>query len=158
MDSPALTCKLERRRQRDRGQGWSGIDYIEVVDDSDQRQLCVHFFGKIPEDLAIDDVRIEGGRRVRNIKVLKLEYHGGDRTGGGGCGTLPASNRAVDRAGDFSSYTLVAWSGPTRSGRKPTSVLRHFDPHYSCARSQVSRRQVAQAISIVSRIRPVRRR
>ncbi|HEX4708655.1 MAG TPA: putative baseplate assembly protein [Candidatus Udaeobacter sp.] len=129
MESPSLTCRLERRRQRDRGQGWSGIDYIEVIDDGDQRQLCVHFFGLIPQGLTKDDVVIEGGRRVSDIQVVKVDYHGDDRATGS---NLDACLRVmVDKAGDFSTYTLRLVGGedwPQNDQR-----FQKLDPRYSHA-------------------------
>jgi hypothetical protein len=129
MAGPSLTCRLERRRQRDRGQGWSGIDYIEVIDDGDQRQLCVHFFGLIPQGLTKDDVVIEGGRRVRDIKVVKVDHHGDDRATGS---NLDACLRVmVDKPGDFSTYTLRLVGGedwPQNDQR-----FQKLDPRYSHA-------------------------
>ena len=129
MESPSLTCRLEWRRQRDRGQGWSGIDYIEVIDDGDQRQLCVHFFGQIPQGFTKDDVVIEGGRRVRGIKVVKVDYHGDDRVAGS---NIDACLRVmVDKPGDFSTYTLRLVGGedwPQNDER-----FQKLDPRYSHA-------------------------
>ena len=53
--------------------GLNGIDYIDVSED--QRTLTVFFLLKAPEqELQPGNVRIDGGRRVRNIKVLEVTF------------------------------------------------------------------------------------
>ena len=72
MDPRALSCRVEaRRRKLFDNPDWNGLDFLEVSDD--QRSLCVHFFGRVPEGITVDNVRIEGGRRIRDIRVVKIE-------------------------------------------------------------------------------------
>jgi len=90
-------CEKERRKAKD---GVFGIDYIEVFSESlkSQRFLHVHFLkDMVPEDLVDHPgrIKIEGGVRIKGIKAIaarKAEDH------------LLVE---VDRAGDFSIYTLV---------------------------------------------------
>jgi uncharacterized phage protein gp47/JayE len=83
----------------------NGIDFLEVVDHAAadpcdrQRVLEVHFVNDLGTlSLTAANFRIEGGERIRNIKVLSD-------------GTSPAPQAdvftvKVDQAGDFSLYTL----------------------------------------------------
>ena len=89
----------------------NGIDYLEVLDNiSDpynerQTTLYLHFLKPLlTAPLDISNLIIEGGERIRNIKVVAVEYD------------LPASppdfdgaevlTVKVSKAGDFSTYTL----------------------------------------------------
>ena len=59
-------ARLPRRGRRDdavRRAGLNGLDFVEVADD--QLSLYVYFFGRIPPDTRVANVRIEGGRRIR---------------------------------------------------------------------------------------------
>ena len=83
----------------------NGLDYLEVGDD--QVTLTVYFLGKLPTDLQANpqavakNIQIEGGRRIRDIKIVDVEPH---------------SNKdpelddymivRVDKPGDFSTYSL----------------------------------------------------
>src|SRR3712207_6063036 len=80
-----LSCRDDARRYALRrnmargGQGWNGLDYLEV--DPDQMTLTFYFIGKLPPELRQDGrhlveyVRVEGGRRVRDIKVTDVDPH-----------------------------------------------------------------------------------
>jgi hypothetical protein len=131
MDDLTLTCRNERRRQAVRDQantdgGLNGIDYVEVIEGSDQRHLCVHFFGEIPEDLEAVNVRVEGGTRIRGIKVLRVKEHNSPDPEHEDCLRV-----TLDKAGDFSCYKLCLYED--KEGR-PTKILRKdFDPRYVCA-------------------------
>lgn len=92
----------------------NGIDYLEVLDNiSDpynerQTTFFVHFLKPLsPESLKAANIIIEGGERVRNVKVIDayLEIEG----------SFPSSPPSdepevlvvkVSKAGDFSTYTL----------------------------------------------------
>jgi predicted phage baseplate assembly protein len=92
-------CLDNRRRELVR-QKKGGIDYIEVsyIDEGQGRilpALCIHFFGKTP-NLDMANVRIEGGRRVQDIKVVRIEENAAKN-----CLLV-----ILDKQGDFSSYTL----------------------------------------------------
>jgi hypothetical protein len=93
-------CRTDERREEVRAAtSLNGLDYLEVSDD--QRTLTIYFLGKAPEHLSKDNFRIEGGRRVRNIKITAAQVirdsdpELDDRV------TL-----RLDRFGDFSTYTL----------------------------------------------------
>lgn len=106
-----LSCRDDARRyalRRNMARGavsWNGLDYLEV--DPDQVTLTVYFIGKLPPELSADSkrlpeyVRVEGGRRIRDIKVLDVDPH-----------VQPDPELddylvvRVDKPGDFSTYTL----------------------------------------------------
>ena len=100
----ACTCSTRDRAEALRGAaGSNGIDYLEVIDgptvpDADrQRFLEVHLLNGPSGALAsigVRNVLIEGGTRVRGIRVLSLVWSGS---------TLTVE---VDRPGDFSVYRL----------------------------------------------------
>src|SRR5690349_2505742 len=102
---------LRRERVRARP-GWNGLDYLEVFD---ERTLIVYFLGKAPDQFQKQAeenadayqrrlrkyLRIEGGRRIRDIRVTAVELKRADRP--------DEDDRLivrVDRSGDFSTYML----------------------------------------------------
>jgi hypothetical protein len=102
---PRRREELRRRfRRGDTGPGaygrWpSALDDIVVGEDG--RTLTVQFVGKAPAQLAERHVLIEGGRRIRGIRVVDLEVR------------RPPDPRQsdtmtvlLDRQGDLSTYTL----------------------------------------------------
>ena len=119
MSDAPLICALPARRQKlFNNCDWNGIDFVEVS--PDQRSLCVHFFGSVPERVRPANVRIEGGRRVTDISVTDVRQepaHDGDLDG--------CLRVTLDKPGDFSAYRLCLVK---RSG-KP---LDGFDPRYAC--------------------------
>lgn len=129
MNSTSLKCLDERRRQLVRDQaegGLNGIDYVEVVDGTHQRLLCVHFFGEVPS-LVRANVQIEGGRRVRDIKVLEVAPHQSADPEHEDCLRIE-----VDRPGDFSCYKLCLYEVDSE-GLTSNEFLKGFDPRYVCA-------------------------
>ncbi len=122
MDS--AICRQDRRR--DAVRRWTnpqgqrevnGLDYLEV--DDDQVTLTVYFLGKLPTPLQKNrkalarHVRIEGGRRIRDIKVVEVEPH-------------------VVRDPDLDDYMIVRLDKP---GDHSTYTLRlvglpEIDPYY----------------------------
>lgn len=109
--SAIVVCNDEHRRDKVRDSGISGLDYVEVSED--QLTLTAYFLGKAPDGLETDNVIIEGGRRVRHIQVLDVIVHR-ERD--------PDLDDwmevTVDKAGDFSTYTLriVESAGRDESG------------------------------------------
>jgi len=103
----------------------NGIDYIEVSE-HDQRILNVHFMDKAPEDITVKNVRIDGGRRIRNIKVIKVELCAPDDPEQADCMQI-----TVDRAGDFSTYTLCLVEVDDQ-GHPTGKTLHGFDVRYTC--------------------------
>jgi hypothetical protein len=83
----------------------NGIEFLEVSDDpadpleQRQRTLFVHFIKDLdPAALSAQNVRIEGGERIRQIKVSNVTVAPN--------GEAKILSVEVDRAGDFSTYTL----------------------------------------------------
>ena len=96
----------------------AALDDLTVGEDG--RTLTVRFVGKAPARLAERHVRIEGGRRIRNLRVVDLEVHRHpDRRS-------DTMTLRLDRQGDFSTYTLRM----VRRDRDDGPVRPHpaFDP------------------------------
>jgi hypothetical protein len=98
----------------------NGIDFLEVLDqdalvEADrQRFLMVHFLKDLGSlTLTADNVRIEGGERVRDIKVLGASAGTGD--------LAHVLTVEVDRRGDFSIYALRLLRD-TLSGEPPDGI------------------------------------
>lgn len=132
MDTSTLKCAFEEwRRQLVRNQaenegGLNGIDYVEIVEDTHQHLLCVHFFGGIPS-LVRANVRIEGGRRIRDIQVLEVQPHVSFDVEHQDCLRVE-----VDHAGDFSCYKVCLYEVDSE-GLTTSVPLKGFDPRYACA-------------------------
>jgi len=116
-------CCDERRRGRVAAHPTlNGIDFLEVSDDPAdpvelrQRVLHVHFLKPLAAGaLTAANFRIEGGDRVRGIKVASItEAPGGDTS---------VIDVEVNRAGDFSTYTLRLFDGSD-----PEVQPADFDP------------------------------
>ena len=98
-------CDELRRREVEKHGTLNGIDFLEVVDDPKlpakqrQRKLSVHFLNENHlATLTKENARIEGGERVRDVGVTRLEKGTGD--------WARVLTIQVDKAGDFSIYTL----------------------------------------------------
>ncbi|GAX60140.1 hypothetical protein SCALIN_C05_0225 [Candidatus Scalindua japonica] len=139
-------CCDERRRNLVKDHAFlNGIDYIEVKDNLDdpndqrQRMLIVHFLKDlVPGQLTKENVVIEGGERVRNIKVVRV-YPDGI---GPPPVTSPPDNDSklliveVSTPGDFSKYTLslvktyieVTGSPPLTSPPENVKGSEHKNP------------------------------
>jgi hypothetical protein len=123
MNHSQLNCQDERRRQLVRNKNLNGIDYVEVSEN--QTLLCVHLFAEVPINLTKANVRIEGGRRIRDIQILDVYPQKEDDPELGECLRV-----VVDKSGDFSTYTLYLFEVDERG--KPTGKpLTGFDPRYS---------------------------
>lgn len=120
----SLICDSERRRETVRqNEKLHGLDYLEVG--ANQTTLTVHFLGKAPHGshkLTDKNVVIDGGLRIRDIKVLSAVTHRSNDPEFDD--TLEVT---VNRAGDFSAYTLriVARDSQGHPHRHPS-----FDPRY----------------------------
>ena len=101
---PATFCNDDARRDAVRAKPeLNGLDYVEVGDD--QVTLTFYFLGKAPQPLkkgTTQYVRIEGGRRIRDIKVIDLDVVRDPDPELDDYVTI-----RVDKAGDFSTYTLL---------------------------------------------------
>jgi hypothetical protein len=130
----AELCHDEQRRQQVRARELNGLDYVEV--DPDSRTLTVFFLMKAPEHIREENVRIEGGRRITDIKVEYVSV----------CTTKDEDRDdcmkvRVDRLGDFSTYQLCVIEVDQDShpivtideyGRKQYKPMAGFDPRYAC--------------------------
>ena len=122
MNDAALFCADERRRKTARDLGWNGIDDVEVGDNPPS--LCVSFFGHVPDNLAPANVRIEGGRRIRNLKIKRVEARRSEDPEQDDCLSI-----TLDRLGDFSPYTLRLVEA--ENGKPTDRPLAGFDPRYA---------------------------
>ncbi|MCP3868828.1 MAG: putative baseplate assembly protein [Gammaproteobacteria bacterium] len=108
MTTIAITQR-EKRVQAIRESGTlNGIDYLEVISE-DQLTLVVHFIAPLPGQtdgvptspaLIEENVRIDGGVRIKNICVMSQAASGNEWT------------LTVDQPGDFSTYTLSIVTSP----------------------------------------------
>lgn len=99
MNDPDLLCKDELRRGIVRSNKLSGLDYVEVSDD--QLTLHVVFLGRAPSQIKKENIRITGGRRIRDIQVTGLVV-----TRETDVSLDHSMDVTVNKAGDFSVYTL----------------------------------------------------
>jgi hypothetical protein len=115
-------CKDEHRREDVREKlPLNGLDYLEVSED--QLTLSVYFLGKAPEHIGAANVRIEGGRRVRDVAVREVHVHRNPNP--------ELDDRMevrVDKPGDFSNYTLRLVNDPHNP---EDHLLEHFDARYT---------------------------
>jgi hypothetical protein len=133
MNQAQLTCRLaERRKKLFNNPNWNGMDFLEVAED--QLSLCVHFFGQVPEGVTVDNVRIEGGRRIRGIKVVKVEIDRALDPELDDCLHI-----TLDKFGDFSTYRLCLVEKVTlvnefeaATGEVLYRPLHGLDPRYAC--------------------------
>ena len=126
-------CATDKRRGAVRTSGHlAGLDYVEV--EPNGTTLVVHFFGTVPKGLSVRNVVIDGGRRIRDIRVqsAKFVYHEDGDT---------CLHVTIDRPGDFSNY-CVCLIEPVETtadclGDPPSAVERKIpdgiDPRYACA-------------------------
>lgn len=103
----------------------NGIDFLEVLDDpalpvsQRQRTLFVHFLKPLVTGaLTKDNIRIEGGERIRNVAAASVLI-------GPDARVLTVQ---VNKPGDFSTYTLSVVSGNAANSSAPPNG---FDPMLS---------------------------
>jgi hypothetical protein len=105
-DADMIECRDDRRRNLLFGNcDWNGLDYLDVADD--QRSLCLHFFGDIPEGLEPRHFMISGGRRIQDVKVIAVEIHAAHDEELDDCLKL-----TLNHPGDFSTYHLCVVDVP----------------------------------------------
>lgn len=137
-DASALACRIaERRKKLFANPDWNGMDFLEVSED--QISLCVHFFGPVPEGVTVENICIEGGRRIRDIQAVKVEIERADDPELDDCLRV-----TLDKFGDFSRYRLClvekvipsidtpAGAGPAAAGEIGYRALSGLDPRYAC--------------------------
>lgn len=137
---PQYFCENKKRRELVRNRpALNGIDFIEVVS-ADQKTLAVTFLqplpaGPNPPGLTAQNVIIEGGTRVPEIKVETVATNGNVLT-------VQANVR-----GDFSFYTLRIVVSPTNqatpAGFDPQLVAMRFSFKAGC-RSEFDCQQVRE--------------
>jgi predicted phage baseplate assembly protein len=129
MTPSAEICRDEERRHRVRrlalaeGRRLNGLDYLEVG--PDQRVLFVYFLGGVPEGLRPVNVRIEGGRRVREVRAVDVRVREASEPD-----EESALRVEVDRPGDFSTYTFRLVE-PDLRGEPGDVPLKGLDPRYA---------------------------
>jgi hypothetical protein len=128
-DNKGLICDDEQRREQVRASKLCGLDYLEVSDDpSNPLQFTVHFLGQAPEGWGKDNVqnlRIDGGRRIRNIQIMDLEVYS-QRSGDEDDYMVVT----IDKPGDFSTYSLAVFE-LDEHGQQIHQPHHLFDPRYS---------------------------
>src|SRR5215470_6113182 len=123
MDDTGLTCKEERRRDNVRAADLYGLDFVEV--DETQTSLDVTFLGKAPPNIGRANVRISGGRRVRDVVVTDLRVvRQRDPT------LDDRLEVTVDKPGDFTTYSLTLVKLDADGGQTDMP-LDGFDPRYA---------------------------
>ena len=106
-------CCDDRRRTAVSEHGsLNGIDFLEVLGDrtdpfeEQERRLAVHFIKDLaPDQITIENVRIEGGERIPNVKVVSVDI-GGDSPPLSPPVGMNVLIVEVDQPGDYSPYTL----------------------------------------------------
>jgi predicted phage baseplate assembly protein len=116
-------CRDEQRRNQARAKQRNGLDYVEVG--PSQLTLKLFFIGAAPEGLTPANFRIDGGARIRGVRVT-----GADRVNRTDEDLDDYWRLTVDRFGDFSTYTLRIVK-PDAEGRPGDEPLDDFDPRYS---------------------------
>lgn len=123
--TPTLYCRDDSERRRlARAAPLNGFDYLEVSDD--QRHLSVFFLEKAPKWITAKHLRIEGGQRVRGIRVVGVEVKCTEDPELDDCMTV-----TVDQPGDFSNYTLCVVA-LDEAGKPTGQAPADFDPRYTC--------------------------
>ncbi|WP_431066970.1 putative baseplate assembly protein [Methylotuvimicrobium sp.] len=116
-----VICKDVRRREGVRRHvELNGLDYLEVA--PNQLGLSVFFLGKAPVQLDKSNIVIEGGQRIRDIRVERFDVIRNQRPE-----FDDRMDITVNQAGDFSSYTLRVVE---RDEQGQWRRHRHFDPLY----------------------------
>jgi len=122
---PPISCKNDPRRDAVRhAQGRYGLDYLEVS--TDQKTLHITFLGRAPHGLKPGNFVIEGGERIRRIRVTVVTqaFNTPDS------GLDDTADVTVDRPGDFSDYVLRAVATDDR-GHSTDQPMAGFDPVFN---------------------------
>lgn len=122
-----LFCADDRRRDDVRDAPLFGLDFVEVTDTA-RRHLEVFFLGRAPADIAKQNVRISGGRRIPDVRVVDLRVHRQQDP------TLDDYLEIeVSQAGDASEYVLSLVTLDDE-GRQTDAPMDGFDPHFASVR------------------------
>jgi hypothetical protein len=114
-------CDPRRLAVLENQTAYNGIRFLDVVDTPDQqpgdrqRTLRVHFAHPlVPGQLDLANVRVLGGERIQNVQVLEAY----DEIQLSPTGDPDVLVVIVDRAGDFTTYTLTLVD-PANPGQPP---------------------------------------
>lgn len=122
-----LICNEERRRELVRQQRQlNGLDYLEVgsiQEGSNQSTLTVHLLSKAFVELNEENVRIDGGQRIRDIQVRSVNVIRHE-----GIEFDDLLEVVVDKPGDFSKYTLRVVE---KNAQGVLETHAQFDPRYA---------------------------
>lgn len=125
-----MICRDDRRREEVRKKAnLNGLDYVEVeeivVGDKKQPLLRVYLLGKFHGVVNKENVRIDGGVRVKGLVATHVKLVRGSRKD-----EDDVLEITVNQWGDFSTYTLhfVKEDEYNRPGKEP---LPGFDPLYA---------------------------
>jgi hypothetical protein len=95
-----IHCSSQKRRLKlFNSLEWNGVDFVEVA--SDQKSICLHFFGSVPENIKVRNVRISGGRRITDVRIVDVRTelaHDDDLD--------DCLHITFNKPGDFSTYTI----------------------------------------------------
>ncbi len=98
-----IKCRTEIRRKYVRKMQLNGLDHLNIAEN--QKKLYVYFLGKLPHGLteknARDHVFIEGGQRIRDIRITDIDLVHKDADDLDDFMVVH-----LDKRGDFSTYTL----------------------------------------------------
>ncbi|MET0340076.1 MAG: putative baseplate assembly protein [Polyangiales bacterium] len=123
---PEAVCKDDRtRRSQTRATPLHGIDFIELG--AAPRELSVYFLGRAPKHVRREALVVEGGRRVRDLKVVDVHIARADDEA--------HDDRMIvtlDRSGDGARYTLRV-AELDAEGRVTADPPADFDPRYDRA-------------------------
>lgn len=126
MSTPDVICRSKQRRHQIRKrEDYNGLDYLEVVNET---ILKIYFLDKAPSQKLIkkENIRITGGRRIRNIQVVGLDVCSQPDPQLDDCMLVK-----IDKPGDFSTYTLCLVALDD-DGRPTDEPFPGFDPRYAC--------------------------
>jgi hypothetical protein len=114
-----LDCAMPARRGRLLGsKEWNGIDFVDVS--LEQKSLCIHFFNGVPSGIGLENIRISGGRRIRDVRPVRVFVDKSRDAALDDCLRVE-----VDKAGDLSTYRLCLIG---RDG----APIEGIDPRYAC--------------------------
>jgi len=124
-------CRDEQRRVQVRAKGRNGLDYVELqqahstAEGPETTTLKVFFIGPAPASLTPANFGIDGGVRIRDIRVADAE-----RVSRGEDDLDDYWLLTLNRFGDFSPYTLRVAESDAK-GRPGNEPLPDFDRRYS---------------------------
>jgi hypothetical protein len=126
MKTDVLDCRVSARRRALFGNpDWNGLDFLEVLDG--QRGLCVHFFGRVPEGITVRHIRIDGGRRIRDVRAIAVHIDRSHDPELDDCLRI-----TLNHPGDFSTYRLCLIDPDSGSAYEECRPCRGIDRRFSC--------------------------